>query len=58
MSLEKYIENIITWASTKGIKLIIGILMLYIGGKIVNKLVKIMNIEKIKHAFLILIQIL
>lgn len=22
MSLEKYIENIITWASTKGIKLI------------------------------------
>lgn len=43
MSLEKYIENIITWASTKGIKLIIGILMLYIGWKIVNKLVKIMN---------------
>ena len=43
MSLEKYIENIITWARTKGIKLIIGILMLYIGWKIVNKLVKIMN---------------
>lgn len=41
--VEDYIENIITRVSTKGIKLIIGIVILCIGWKLVNKLVKVMN---------------
>ena len=41
--IEDYIENIIAWVSTKGIKLIIGIVILCIGWKLVNKLVKVMT---------------
>lgn len=41
--IEDYIENIIRWVTTKGIKLIIGIVILYIGWKLVNKLVKVMT---------------
>lgn len=43
MSLEQFIENIITWASTKGINLIIGIVILWIGWKLAKKIVNIMN---------------
>lgn len=41
--IEDYIENIIRWVTTKGIKLIIGIVILCIGWKLVNKLVKVMT---------------
>ena len=43
MSLEKFIDKLINWASTEGIKLIIGILILWIGWKVAKKIVNILN---------------
>ena len=43
MSLEKFLGKIVNWATTDGIKLIIGIFLLWIGWKLARKLVNIMN---------------
>ena len=43
MNLEKFLEKIVTWASTEGIKLIIGLFLLWIGWKLAKKVVNIMN---------------
>ena len=43
MSLEKFIDKLINWASTEGIKLIIGIFLLWIGWKVAKKIVNILN---------------
>ena len=40
MSLELFLKKIINWASTSGIKLLIGIITLVIGWKIINRIVK------------------
>lgn len=43
MTLEKFLEKIINWASTEGIKLIVWLFLLWIGWKLVRKIVDIMN---------------
>lgn len=43
MTLEKFLDKIITWASTEGIKLIIWLFLLWIGWKLTKKIVAIMN---------------
>ena len=43
MSLEKFLGKIVNWATTDGIKLIIGIFLLWIGWKLAKKIVKILN---------------
>ncbi len=43
MSLEKFLEKIVNWATTDGIKLIIGIFLLWIGWKLAKKIVNILN---------------
>ena len=43
MSLEKFLGKIVNWATTDGIKLIIGIFLLWIGWKLARKVVNIMN---------------
>ena len=44
INVEKIVENLIHWASTKGIKLVIGIVILIVGWKLVKKLLSIMNV--------------
>lgn len=43
LTIEKFLDNIIDWASTTGVKLVIGIIMLYFGWKLSKKIVNIMN---------------
>lgn len=43
MSLEKFLGKIVNWATTDGIKLIIGIFLLWIGWKLAKKIVNILN---------------
>lgn len=43
MSLEKFLVKIVNWATTDGIKLIIGIFLLWIGWKLAKKIVNILN---------------
>lgn len=43
MSLEKFLGKIVNWATTNGIKLIIGIFLLWIGWKLAKKIVNILN---------------
>ena len=43
MNLEQFLNKIINWATTEGIKLIIGLLLLWIGWKLVKKVVNIMS---------------
>ena len=43
MSLEKFLGKIVNWAATDGIKLIIGIFLLWIGWKLAKKIVNILN---------------
>jgi len=43
MNLETYLNKIINWATTEGIRLIIGLLLLWIGWKLVKKVVNIMS---------------
>ena len=43
MSLEKFLEKMVNWAVTDGIKLIIGLLILWIGWKLAKKIVNILN---------------
>lgn len=43
MSLEKLLGKIVNWATTDGIKLIIGIFLLWIGWKLAKKIVNILN---------------
>ena len=43
MNLEQFLNKIITWATTEGIKLIIGLLLLWIGWKLAKKVVNIMS---------------
>ena len=37
MNLEQFLNKIINWATTEGIKLIIGLLLLWIGWKLAKK---------------------
>ena len=37
MNLEQFLNKIITWATTEGIKLIIGLLLLWLGWKLAKK---------------------
>ena len=37
MSLEKFLGKIVNWSTTDGIKLIIGIFLLWIGWKLAKK---------------------
>ncbi|WP_346887341.1 mechanosensitive ion channel domain-containing protein [Clostridium sp. UBA1056] len=41
--LENLIEKLIAWVATNGIKLIVGLIALWIGWKLISKLIKIMN---------------
>lgn len=41
--MNKYLDLLITWVSTKGVKLVIGLIFLFLGWKIVNRAVKIMS---------------
>ena len=43
MNLEKYLNKIINWATTEGVRLIIGLILLWIGWKLVKKVVNIMS---------------
>ena len=43
MSLEKFLEKMVNWAVTDGIKLIIGLIILWIGWKLAKKIVNILN---------------
>lgn len=43
MSLEKFLGKIVNWVTTDGIKLIIGIFLLWIGWKLAKKIVNILN---------------
>lgn len=43
VTLEKLIETLTLWITTKGIKLLIGIIVLFIGWKIIKKVVGIMD---------------
>lgn len=43
MSLEKFLGKIVNWGTTDGIKLIIGIFLLWIGWKLAKKIVNILN---------------
>ena len=43
MNLEQFLNKIINWATTEGIKLIIGLLLLWIGWKLAKKVVNIMS---------------
>ena len=43
MNLEQFLNKIINWATTEGIKLIIGLLLLWIGWKLARKVVNIMS---------------
>ena len=43
MNLEQFLNKIITWATTEGIKLIIGLLLLWLGWKLAKKVVNIMS---------------
>ncbi|MGG7177732.1 mechanosensitive ion channel family protein [Clostridium paraputrificum] len=40
MSLEVFIEKLISWATTNGIRLAIGVVVLFIGWKVIKKIVK------------------
>jgi small conductance mechanosensitive channel len=41
--LENLLEKLVTWTATNGIKLIVGLIVLWIGWKLISKLVRIMN---------------
>ncbi|MEG1255337.1 mechanosensitive ion channel domain-containing protein [Clostridium sp.] len=41
--LENLLEKLVTWAATNGIKLIVGLIALWIGWKLISKVVEIMN---------------
>ncbi|WP_133014492.1 mechanosensitive ion channel family protein [Clostridium cuniculi] len=43
MNLEQFLNKIINWATTEGIKLIIGLILLWIGWKLAKKVVNIMS---------------
>lgn len=43
MNLEEFLNRIINWATTEGIKLIIGLLLLWIGWKLSKKVVNIIS---------------
>ena len=43
INLEKYLNKIINWATTEGVRLIIGLILLWIGWKLVKKVVNIMS---------------
>lgn len=43
MNLEQFLNKIINWATTEGIKLIIGLILLWIGWKLARKVVNIMS---------------
>ena len=43
MNLEQFLNKIINWATTEGIKLIIGLLLLWLGWKLAKKVVNIMS---------------
>ena len=43
MNLEQFLNKIINWATTEGIKLIIGLLLLWIGWELAKKVVNIMS---------------
>lgn len=42
-TVENLLNKLIDWSTTKGIKLIIGIAIIYIGWKIIKKIIKTMN---------------
>lgn len=41
--LENLVEKLIAWVATNGMKLIVGLIALWIGWKLISKLIKIMN---------------
>lgn len=43
MSIERFLEKLVYWASTEGLKLIIWLFLLWIGWKVSKKIVNIMN---------------
>ena len=43
INAERFIEKLLEWASTKGIRLAIGIVILIVGWKLVKKLLSILN---------------
>ena len=51
MSLDQILEKLINWATTSGIKLLVGIIVLVIGWKIINKIVKTLSNFLEKKAF-------
>ena len=48
--LSKMYEKLLSWITTNGVKLVIGLILLYIGWKIINKVIKILaNIMKSRN---------
>ncbi len=48
--LSKMYEKLLSWITTNGFKLVIGLILLYIGWKIINKVIKILaNIMKSRN---------
>ena len=48
--LSKMYEKLLSWVTTNGFKLVIGLILLYIGWKIINKVIKILaNIMKSRN---------
>lgn len=43
MNLEEMLSNLLRWIATGGVKLIVGLIILLIGWKVINKVVKVMN---------------
>ena len=43
MSLEQFLNKLINWITTEGIKLVIWLFLLFVGWKVVKKIVNIMN---------------
>lgn len=43
MNLEILIERLLEWATTSGIKLVIGLIVLWIGWKLIGRVVRVMN---------------
>jgi small conductance mechanosensitive channel len=42
-SFQKMLDGLFTWIATSGVKLVIGLAVLYIGWRLIKKIIKIMN---------------
>lgn len=51
MTLEVIIEKLTDWALTKGVKLVIGLLVLFVGWKLIKKVVKTLSLILDRHGF-------